>query len=129
MVGKLALFCFGALGYGAIEVSFRGHTHWTMLVAGGVCLLLLEQVNLHLAAWPLLVRCGIGALTITGVELAFGLVCNRALHWGVWDYSNQWGNLLGQVCPLYTFLWFLLCIPILGCFSLAGRWLAGTGGL
>ena len=50
MIGKIALFCFGALGYGAIEVTFRGHTHWTMLVAGGLCLLLLEQVNLHLAA-------------------------------------------------------------------------------
>ena len=89
------------------------------------------QVNLHLAAWPLLVRCASAPLTITGVELAFGLVCNRALHWGAWDFlfRTSGGNLKGQVCPLLHLPVVLLCIPILGCFSLAGRWLAGTGGL
>ena len=28
------------------------------------------------------------------------------------DYSGQIGNILGQVCPLYTAMWFLLCIPL-----------------
>lgn len=123
------MFCFGALGYGAIEVGFRGHTHWTMLLAGGLCLVLLNELNGLLAAWPLLLRCTAGSLVITGVELSFGLVCNRALHWGVWDYSDQWGNVLGQICPLYTLLWFFLCIPIFGCFTLASRWAASPGGL
>ena len=124
MLEKMALFSFGALGYGGIELAFRGRTHWTMLVAGGLCLVALQSLNGALSAWPLLARCAAGALVITTVELAFGLVCNRALHWGVWDYSDRWGNLLGQVCPLYTFLWFLLCIPILGSFSAVDRWAA-----
>ena len=60
---------------------------------------------------------------ITGIELVFGLVFNRVLQLGVWDYSAQWGNVLGQICPLFTFLWFLLCIPVFGMLSLAAQWL------
>ena len=31
----------------------------------------------------------------------------------VWDYSGEWGNLAGLVCPKYTLLWFLLCLWLL----------------
>lgn len=119
MFDQWILFCLGALGYGAIEVMARGHTHWTMLIAGGLCLVGLQALNRLLGGVPFLLRCAAGALLITGVELAFGLVCNRALHWGVWDYSTYWGNLWGQVCPQFTFYWFLLCMPILWAFSRA----------
>ena len=30
----------------------------------------------------------------------------------VWDYSDRKFNLMGQICPLYSALWFLLCIPV-----------------
>ena len=32
----------------------------------------------------------------------------------MWDYSQEWGNLAGLVCPKYTALWFLLCLWVLG---------------
>ena len=117
MIEKSALFCLGALGYGCIELAWRGRTHWTMLLAGGLCMLALWALNERLGRWPLLARCAAGALVITGVELAFGVVCNLALGWRVWDYSLLWGNLWGQICPLYSSLWFLLCIPIFGSLS------------
>lgn len=116
----MVLFCIGALGYGGIEIAVRGHTHWTMLLAGGVCLLGLWRISLVLAGVPLLLRCAAGALFITGVELEAGLLCNRCLHWAVWDYSNQWGNLWGQICPQFTFYWFLLSIPLLWAFEHSG---------
>ncbi len=106
------MFFLGALGYGGIEVLVRGYTHWTMLVAGGLCLLGLQALDRQLRQLPFLLRCAAGALLITAVELCFGLVCNRAMRWGVWDYSGYWGNLWGQICPLFTFYWFLLCIPV-----------------
>ena len=81
-------------------------------------MLALWALNERLGRWPLLARCAAGALVITGVELAFGVVCNLALGWRVWDYSLLWGNLWGQICPLYSSLWFLLCIPIFGSLSL-----------
>ena len=67
MIEKSALFCLGALGYGCIELACRGRTHWTMLLAGGVCMLALWALNERLGRWPLLARCAAGALVITGV--------------------------------------------------------------
>ena len=61
-------------------------------------------------------RCwrGIGAVGVSVLELGTGLACRRLLHVEVWDYSQEWGNLAGLVCPKYTALWFLLCLWVLG---------------
>ena len=114
LAGQLAAgstFVLGAAGYGLLELLWRGHTHWTMLLTGGACLCGLRRVSRCML--PLPTQCALGSGLITGVELLVGLLCNRALHWNVWDYSGHWGNLLGQICPLYSFFWFLLCIPVL----------------
>ena len=44
---------------------------------------------------------------ITSVELLFGMVVNRQLHLNVWDYSGEQYNFQGQICLLYSNLWFL----------------------
>ena len=106
-------FCLGAAGYGGLEYLYRGRTHWTMLCAGGLCLLALQALNRRLAGRPLALRCLAGAGFITGFELAVGLLCNRLLGWCVWDYSAQWGNLWGQVCPRFSAYWYLLCLALL----------------
>ena len=33
---KIVLFSIGAMGYGLIEILWRGYTHWSMLTAGGI---------------------------------------------------------------------------------------------
>ena len=118
----IILFFVGALGYGEIEVIYRGSTHWTMLLEGGICLLILRSLDYCLPKRiPLLCRCAAGAGCITAVELTFGIVFNRLLQLSVWDYSNQWGNLWGQICPRYSFYWFLLCLPVFTTFRLLDR--------
>ena len=107
-------FILGGLGYGGIEILWRGATHWSMLLTGGVCLLLLEQLDRRYQQEWLFLRCIRGAMVITGVELAVGLVVNRLLGLAVWDYSAQWGNFAGQICPLYTIYWYFLCYPAFG---------------
>ena len=97
---RFVTFCLGAAGYGLLEYLYRGRTHWTMLLAGGAALVLLRGLNRRMAGAPLVLRALAGALAVTGLELAIGLVCNRALGWAVWDCSALWGNLWGQVCPL-----------------------------
>ena len=44
LLHMMAVFVMGGLGYGAIEILWRGATHWSMLLTGGICLLILEQV-------------------------------------------------------------------------------------
>lgn len=115
------LFLFGAGGYGIIEILYRGFTHWTMLLAGGVTLVFLQKVNQRFFGLPLFLRCGIGAGGITAIEFLFGMVFNHGLGLSVWDYSAEWGNLLGQVCPRFTAMWFLLCIPVFGLLHILQR--------
>lgn len=105
------VFMAGALGYPAIEITFRGRTHWSMGVAGGSCMLALYAISDRLKARRLHEKCTVGALAITTVEFLTGLVVNRLFKWNVWDYTKNRGNVLGQVCPAYTCLWFLICIP------------------
>lgn len=107
MLEKIALFLLGGGGYLGIELAWRGTTHWTMFLAGGVCLCLLQQLALR--RLPLPVAACVGAAGVSGLELAVGLASRRLLHIVVWDYSAEWGNLAGLVCPRYTFYWFVLC--------------------
>lgn len=110
---KLTVFLFGAAAYCAIEILWRGYTHWTMAVAGGLCFFIIYFENTKLKNAHFLLRCAVGAASITAVELAIGIVVNIILGWNVWDYSAMPLNFLGQICLPYALLWFALCIPIL----------------
>ncbi len=114
----ITVYCIGSLGYSAIEVLWRGYTHWTMGIVGGISFILLHFINCNLERHSHLIKCMIGSLTITSIEFASGCIFNFALHMNVWDYSNQPGNILGQICPLYCLYWFLLCIPTMAFSSL-----------
>ena len=105
-------FLLGGAVYAGIEILWRGYTHWTMFIAGGLCFTLLYVLTTH-TSLPMLVQCVLGALIITTVEFLVGCVVNLALGWAVWDYSGNRFNLLGQVCLTYAGLWLLLCWPAL----------------
>lgn len=110
-----AIFAIGAVGYSVIELLWRGHTHWSMSVAGGICFSLITAIEKKFPDIRYLYKCIMGSLGITAVELGFGVVFNMLLDKNVWDYSSIKYNLLGQVCLLYTVLWgFLtaLALPI-----------------
>lgn len=46
------MFLLGGCAYGLLEVLYRGHTHWTMLVTGGACVLTLFYLREWLLAQP-----------------------------------------------------------------------------
>lgn len=107
----LTLFTLGASIYCVLEVLWRGYTHWSMAVAGGVSLCALGRCRDKLQKRSFFTRCVAGAGIITAVEFFTGCIVNLWLGWSVWDYSHQELNLLGQVCPQFFCLWILLCIP------------------
>ena len=43
--------------------------------------------------------------SLTLVEFIAGLIFIKGLHIKLWDYSHQWGNIMGIICPLYSFFW------------------------
>jgi len=105
-----AFFCSGALIYGIIELMWRGYTHWTMLLLGGLsfAVIYLIEVNLN---FSILIKCFAAASFITAAEFVTGIIVNVILEWNIWDYSDIFLNVAGQICPLFSFFWFLLSIP------------------
>ena len=108
---KTALFALGGGVYVALEMLYRGRSHYSMFLAGGASLLLIGQLNRVTPRLPFFFRAAVGAGIITMVELAAGLVFNR--DYGVWDYRSQWGNWLGQICPLFSVIWIALAAVVL----------------
>lgn len=106
------LFFIGAIGYGLLETAFRGFTHWTMLLTGGVVFVILYYTNSKNENAPLWQKCLTGAFIITTVELAVGCIVNLWLDWNVWDYSAYPFNFMGQICLPFTGIWFFLSIPL-----------------
>ena len=100
---KTALFCLGGGSYCGLEMLYRGRTHGSMFLAGGASFLLVGQLNHTKPRLPLSLRAVAGAGIITLVELAAGLIFNR--DYAVWDYRDQPGNFMGQICPIFSTLW------------------------
>ena len=108
---KAVAFYLGGMGYCGLELLWRGRTHGSMFLAGGASLLLIGQLNHVQPKLPLLLRAVAGAGIITMVELAAGLIFNR--DYAVWDYRNQPGNYLGQICPVFSILWIAAAALVL----------------
>ncbi len=114
------IFGFGAVCYGAIELAFRGWTHWSMPPLGGLCLCVIYRMSERYRG-PKPVLWLMGAAVITTLEFVSGAVLNCFLGLNVWDYGGHAFNLYGQICPLFSFFWYLLCIPACALCSLARR--------
>lgn len=110
------LFLIGGALYYYIEILWRGHSHWTMAVVGGICFVVIGGLNNYIP-WemPMWEQGFVGALFVTGMELVVGIPLNLMMGLHIWDYSSLPFNLLGQICLPFTVLWFflaLLCIYV-----------------
>ena len=103
---EIILWLIGGLLYMGIELIWRGYSHWTMFVLGGICFILLGRIN-EVIPWdmPLWLQVLIGTAIITGLEFITGCIVNLWLGWNVWDYSNVPLNVFGQICLPYILLW------------------------
>lgn len=62
---------------------------------------LFKDTSLH----PIIIILLMGAI-MTLIELIGGLI-GLANNVKLWDYSNQWGNFKGIICPLFSAIWTL----------------------
>lgn len=107
----LFLFFVGGVSYMLLELIWRQRTHWSMGFLGGLCFVELGLIN-EILPWdaPLIKQGILGSILVTANELFCGLLVNRLLHWDVWDYSHMWGNFMGQICILFSFLWIFVSV-------------------
>ena len=81
----------GGVMYMLIEIAWRGYTHWSMGVLGGVCFVAVGLLNEIQQRPPIILQMAQGAVICT-----------------VRDYSGVPGNIMGQVCPQFMFAWAAL---------------------
>lgn len=117
MKNYLIIFGLGAFSYGLIEIVWRGYSHWSMMLAGGLCFVAFSVIEQNFSHIHILYKGISGSIIVTVVELVFGTVFNLMLGLDVWNYNNVPFNFLGQVCVLYSVLWGFLsaaAIPFAG---------------
>ena len=110
LIPKLVLlFVFGGLMYMGVEILFRGYTHFSMFLVGGLCFVLVGGINEKLP-WDMafVSQMMIASFLVTAVEFIAGVILNLLLGLGVWDYSSLPYNLFGQISLIFSVGWFFL---------------------
>lgn len=104
-------FLFGVGGglYYLLEIWFRGYSHWSMAILGGICFVLIGLLDeTYPRRFPMWLQMLLSAMIITTMEFAAGWILNIRLGWNVWDYGKVPFNVLGQICLPFTILWYFL---------------------
>lgn len=107
----LFLFLIGGFSYFYIEIIYRGFSHFSMIICGGLalifCGLLNQATHFHMS---LITQMILSSLVITSLEFITGYIVNIRLGWNVWDYSYMPYNFLGQICLAFSLIWLVLSI-------------------
>lgn len=79
----------------------------------GLCILYLiaRLENLHPIAnpfWNKAMLFFLMAVSMTLIEYIAGICVLKSSKIRLWDYSNEWGNIQGIICPKFSFFWAML---------------------
>ncbi len=124
MFKHFILFGIGGIAYLIIELLWRGWSHWSMFLLGGICFVLIGLVN-EKSNIPILLQMLIGAVIITALEFVIGYVVNIRLGMHVWSYYHIPYNIMGQICLPYTLLWFVMSLVCIIADDKLREWLFG----
>ena len=122
----LFLWAVGGCLYYSFELLFRGFSHWSLFVLGGVCFVFF-QVQARMLRWqdPLwrqVLRC---AVFVTALEFITGIIVNKWLRLEVWDYTDMPFQILGQICLPFTIIFAGLCAVGIVLSGYLAHWLYG----
>lgn len=124
------LFCIGSVIGWVLELFFRrffsaaNPTHrwinpgfctgpYLPLYGCGLCILyLVAQLDQHISISSLFLRrlviILIMAICMTAIEYIAGICSLKFAKVRLWDYSGEWGNLNGIICPKFSCFWAVL---------------------
>ena len=111
------LFLIGSMGGWILELFYRkiiSKDKWINpgflvgpylpLYGFGICAFYILS-KIQLDSWAVIL---IMTATVTFVEYIAGIIFIKGMGVSLWDYSNNWGNIDGLICPFYTMIWFIL---------------------
>ncbi len=121
----LFLYCFCATAGWLIEVVYRGFRHHKvvnpgfltgcclpMYGVGGCVLYFLSELKLRMMPNEFFRIAAIllmATVIMTLIELVGGLVAVKIFHVRLWDYSGEWMNYKGLICPKFSVFWGIIC--------------------
>jgi len=107
----VVMFLIGFCSYITIEVLYRGFSYPLMGCMGGIVFILIDQIN-EIYSWDieLLWQSVLGGIYATALEFVFGLVDRYVLYQHMWDYSHEFGNVLGIICVKFSIYWCFLAL-------------------
>lgn len=120
MKNKLTIFTLLGIAYIFIEVMFTsittlkfsliGQSSLWMFLVGGCLGMLLGKINEIKSFQKLshLVTVLLGATAITLIELLSGLILNIVCGFGIWNYTLNPLNFLGQIDIIHSTCWIIL---------------------
>lgn len=122
----LFLWATGGCIYYSFEIIFRGFSHWSMFLLGGICFLFCTMQGLALKwsdpLWKQVLRC---VVFVLAGEFITGIIVNKWLNLAVWDYSDQPLQLFGQICLPFAIIFAGLCVFGIFLGSYMTYWLYG----
>lgn len=101
---EIAIILFGGSAYVAVELLWRGRSHISMFLLGGICFWLIGRLN-DRGSNSVAMQALLGTCMVTALEFFTGLIVNKWLGLAVWDYSDMPMNVMGQICLYYCLLW------------------------
>ncbi|MBO7341298.1 MAG: putative ABC transporter permease [Clostridia bacterium] len=121
----LLLYSACSLGGWWLEVVYRAYRHRKVVNpgfltgcylplygVGGCILYFLCGLELYFLPYEFL-RVGLilllGSVIMTLIELIGGLISVRIFHVRLWDYSGEWLNYQGLICPKFSLFWGIIC--------------------
>ena len=93
------VFYLGGMFYCTVELLWRQWTHGSMFLLGGLCFWTVSSLGRRVRM-PLLAQMALGACIVTFFEFWTGVLVNRVMHLGVWDYSAAPFNLLAYILAI-----------------------------
>ena len=106
----LFIWALGGSLYYIFELVFRGFSHWSMFVLGGICMVFFtvqgQMLHWQDPLWRQILR---GTIFITAMEFITGIIVNKWMHLQVWDYTDQPFQLFGQICLPFALIFSGLC--------------------
>ena len=110
------IFIIGGIGYGLLEIIFRGFTHWSMVITGGSALVSLYLINHAFPNTSIITKAFAGCTTITILEFTVGLIVNKLYSFGVWDYTGSPANVFGIISLKFSLCWFAISFIMIALF-------------
>lgn len=107
LIEILSLFLIGGAVYVGIELLWRGYSHWSMFIVGGLAFLAIGGINNYFFDYKIgmIPQMIIGGISVDIIEFIAGVILNIWLKLDIWDYSDLAFNILGQVSLPFTFAW------------------------